>query len=253
MNRRLLGLSLAALVAFAAIPARADDADKDAVAVLDKAIKALGGEEKLAKAAGYSWKTKSVISFGGNENEMSGTAITKGLGAYKAEMNGNFGGNEFKVLIILDGDKGWRQMNDQIQPLDGDALANEKRTVYLQAAASTVLPLKGKEFKVASAGEEKVGDKPASVLKVTGPDGKDFKISFDKESGLPVKQVAKVAGFMGEEVEQETLYSDYKEFGGIKKATKLEVKRDGETFVKSDLSDLKVLDKVDAGTFAEPK
>jgi len=252
MTRSLVALFAAALL-LPTVPARADDADKDAVAVLDKAITALGGEEKLAKAAGYSWNTKSVISFGGNENEMTGKATTKGLDSYRAEMNGNFGGNDFKILVVLAGDKGWRKMNDEVQPLDGDALANEKRTVYLQAASTTILPLKGKEFKVTSDKEDKVGDKPASVLKVTGPDGKEFKMWFDKETGLLVKQAAKVAGFMGDEVEQETLYKDYKEFGGIKRATKVEVKRDGEKFVESDLSDLKVLEKVEDDTFAEPK
>src|SRR5207302_437956 len=66
------------------------------------------------------------------------------------------------------------------------------REVYLQLVPVTVLPLRGKGFKVKTAGEEKVGGKAAVVLEVTGPDSKDFKLSFDKESGLPVKMVAKV-------------------------------------------------------------
>ena len=71
--------------------------------------------------------------------------------------------------------------------LGDDEVAREKRNLYLQIVPVLLVPLKGKGFKVESAAEEKVGDKPASVLKVTGPDGKDFTISFDKESGLPVK------------------------------------------------------------------
>jgi hypothetical protein len=114
-------------------------------------------------------------------------------------------------------------------------------------------PLKGKGFKVEAAGTEKVGDKPAAVLKVTGPDGKDFKIYFDQESGLPVKQVAKVIGFMGEEFTQETSYAGYKDFGGIKKATKVEGKRDGEKFIEQEITDFKPVEKVDPKTFTEPK
>jgi hypothetical protein len=137
--------------------------------------------------------------------------------------------------------------------MDKDALANEKRNAYLQAAPVTLLPLKDKAFKIESAKEEKVDGKPADAIKVTGPDGKDFTLYFDKESGLPVKLVAKVAGFMGDEATQETTYSDYKEFGGIKKATKIQVKRGGEKFLEQQISDFKVLDKVDAKTFTEPK
>jgi hypothetical protein len=132
-------------------------------------------------------------------------------------------------------------------------LANAKRMIYLQVLPSTLVPLKGKGFKVESAGEAKVGDAPAAVLKVTPPDGKEFKLFFDKSSGLPVKLEAVVAGFNGEDYTQETTYSAYKDFDGIKKATKVESKRDGNPFMTSEVTEFKLLDKVDAETFAEPK
>jgi hypothetical protein len=97
-----------------------------------------------------------------------------------------------------------------------------------------------------------VDGKPAVGIKVTGPDQKDFTLYFDKESGLPVKLTAKVVGFQGSEHDQETFYKDYKDFDGIKKATKVESKRDGEDFSKSEITEFKVLEKVDAQTFAEP-
>jgi hypothetical protein len=70
---------------------------------------------------------------------------------------------------------------------------------------------------------------------------------------VPVKQVAKVMGFQGQEHTQETTFADYKDFGGIKKAAKVEIKRDGEKFQEMDITEFKVLDKVDPETFAEPK
>jgi hypothetical protein len=65
--------------------------------------------------------------------------------------------------------------------------------------------------------------------------------------------VAKVISFGGQEVTQETTYSNYKDFGGIKRATKVESKRDGEKFIDAEITDFKVLDKVDPKTFAEPE
>ncbi len=65
--------------------------------------------------------------------------------------------------------------------------------------------------------------------------------------------VAKVIGFNGEEYVQDSTFSDYKDFGGIKKATKVSTKRDGEDFLEGEVTDFKVLDKVPAETFAEPK
>ncbi|TMQ33295.1 MAG: hypothetical protein E6K70_13850, partial [Planctomycetota bacterium] len=58
--------------------ARADDA-KDPQAILDKAIKALGGEEKLSKVKAASWKGKGTINFGGNEMEFTSQTTAQGL------------------------------------------------------------------------------------------------------------------------------------------------------------------------------
>ena len=221
--------------------------------VLDKAIKALGGESKLAKATAFSRKVKGKISFGGNDSEFTSESTIAGLDRYQSTFEGDFGGNKVKGVTVLNGDKGWRKFGDNKFEMDKDTLANEARTIYLQVVPSTLLPLKGKAFKVESATDEKVGDKPAAGLKVTGPDGKDFTLFFDKESGLPVKSVAKVRGFQGEEFTQETLYSDYKDFGGVKQATKVELKRGGESFLKQEITEFKVLEKVDPKTFSEPE
>ena len=250
MKRFFVAILTTILLTCPARLTRADD--KDATAILDKAIKALGGEEKLKKAETATWKTKATITFDGNESEMAIHSTVQGLDRYRAEIEGNFGGNEFKGVVVLNGNKGWRVFGEKMD-IDEDGLANEKRRVYLEAIPSRILPLKEKGFKVELAGEEKVGDKPAVAIKVTAPDGKDFKLYLDKESSLPVKLVAKVIGFGGEEFTQETTYKGYKDFDGIKKATKHDSKRDGEDFIKAEITEFKVLDKVDAKTFAEPE
>ena len=250
--KRFLGAWLAAvLFTGQGTPLRADD--KDATAVLDKAIAALGGEEKLAKAGTATWKAKGTITFNDSENPIKTRTTIQGIDRHRAEFEGDFNGNEVKGVTVLDGDKGWRKFGDDSQELDGEALATEKRRAYLQAAPATILPLKGKGFKVETAPEEKVDGKPAAVIKATGPDGKTFTLCFDKESGLPVKMTATVRGWQGEDFTQETTMSDYKDFGGIKRATKTESKRDGNPFVKLDITEFKVEDKLDPDTFAEPK
>jgi hypothetical protein len=251
--KRLLGALFAITLATGpAITARADD--KDPTAILDKAIKALGGEEKLKKAEALSWKSKGTITLGGNENEVKVHATAMGLVHYRQDLDGEFGGEPRRIVIVLAGDKGWRKFGEEPMAMDDDGVANQKRNTYLLVVPMTLVPLKGKDFKLEAAGEEKVDDKPAVGIRVTGPDQKDFTLYFDKESGLPVKQVAKVAGFQGDEHTQETTYKDYKEFDGIKKATKVESKRDGENFLKSEITEFKVLDKdkVDPKTFSEP-
>jgi outer membrane lipoprotein-sorting protein len=246
--RKLLGVVLATTLVFVVTSSsRADDSD--AKSILEKAITALGGAEKLAKIEAFSMKAKGTVVFGGNESDATTEVTYKGLDHYRREIDTD----QFHGVVVLDGDKGWRKFGDNASTIEGDGVANEKRNTYLAVIPITLVSLKKEGFKFEAAGEEKVGDKPAVILKVTGPDGKDFTLSFDKESGLPVKQVAKVIGFQGQENTQETTYADYKDFGGIKKATKLSVKRDGEKFQDLEVTEFKVLDKVDPDVFTEPK
>jgi hypothetical protein len=113
-------------------------------------------------------------------------------------------------------------------------------------------PLKEKAFQTKPAGEVKVDDKPAIGLNVTGPDGKDFNLFFDKKSSLPVKLEVRM-GSGGKEFRQETIFSDFKDFNGIKRATRLERRREGKKILEQEILEFRVLDNVAPETFAEPK
>jgi hypothetical protein len=252
MARFIAAAFVAVLILGSGREARAEGG-KDATAILDKAIKALGGEEKLAKVKAATWKSKGTLTLMGNDNEVSSQTTVQGLDHFRQEFEGEFGGNKIKGVTVVAGDKGWRKFGENQMALDKAAVAVTKRTVYLTMVPITILPLKGKGFKVETAAEEKVDGKPAVGVKATGPDGKEFLLYFDKESGLPVKLKATVVGFMGEDFALETTYGDYKEVGGIKKATKYKSTRDGEKYQDQQVSDFKALDKADAKAFAEPE
>lgn len=251
MSRSMFVLLVPVGLVLTAPAARADE--KDAVAIVDKAIKAVGGEEKLSKANVITWKSKGVINFGGNESPISSTATAQGIDHYRTEVMFKIMDNEAMVQVVVAGDKGWRKFGDMGGELEGDQLANEKRRVYLGVVPIKLLPLKDKAFKIDTVGEEKAGGKTLKGIKATGPDGKEFKLYFDAETGLPVKMIATVVGFQGEDFEQTTNYADFKEFDGIKVATKVEVARDGEKFQSAEISDFKVLDKADPKLFASPE
>ncbi len=246
MKRFLVATLMTLFVLAQSSPIRADE--KDAKAVLDKAIKAIGGEEKLAKVGAFTYKSRGVITFNDNDNAFESQVTIQGLDHHRND----FGNDQFKGVIILNGDKGWRKFGDNLMPLDDFGVAREKRTTYLQFASTLLLPLKGKGFTIDSAPDQTIDGKPAAAVKAIGPDGKDFTIYFDKESGLPVKQVAGVLGFQGEGITQTAVFSDYKESGGIKKAMKVEFKHDGKPFLKLDISEFTPLEKAAADTFNEP-
>jgi hypothetical protein len=222
--------------------------DDEARAILNKAIKVMGGEEKLKKVVACSWSSSGFAKVGGRVNEVIVAVTFKGLNQVRRE----YGSKGPYRLMVLDGDKGWYLSRGQYQPMDGDAIANEKRNIYLQVIPTLLVPLKSHGFKYEHAGEDEVDDKPASILKVTGPDGKDFMLYFDKQSGLPVKQVVKSIGADGKEQTEEVTFGGYKDLGGIKKATSIEVRNDSPSVSFIEINDFKVLDDVPPATFARP-
>ena len=227
--------------------------EKDVEAILDKAIKALGGEDKLTKIQAVAWKGKGKMIVGDNqEHEFTSQTIAQGLDHFRSELEveGVFG-RQLRMLSVLNGDKVWLSVGGMALRPD-DALAGLKRSAYLALIPVTVVPLKGPGFKVQAAGEEQVEAEPAFVIKVTCPDGSDMAISFNKNSGRPVKVAGKVFALDDQEVMQETIYGAYRDFGGIHVATRLEVKIDGKPYRRQELTEFKILDTVKPSTFSTP-
>ena len=97
--RRYISASLAAVVLFVpSAPARAHD--PEATLILDKAIKALGGEEKLSKATAISWKSKATIKVNGKDTEFNTEVTIEGLDHHRTE----FGNDQFKRVVVLAGE-----------------------------------------------------------------------------------------------------------------------------------------------------
>jgi hypothetical protein len=251
MERFLVAFLVTVFVSGLGRTVSADDTDVNAI--LDKAMKALGGEDKLGKIKVATWKAKGKITLGdGKEHEFTGQTTMQGLDRFRSEVEVKFlDATKLRFLAVLNGDKAWHTVGDMNLYPDA-AVARMKRTVYLAVIPATLAPLKGEGFKVRAAGEENVGGRPAVDLKVTCPDGKDMTISFDKVSGLPVKAVGKVFTLDGREVTRETTYGDYKDFGGIKTATRLESRMDGKPDRKQEVTEFKVLDKVDPLAISTP-
>ncbi len=78
--------------------------DKDVAAILDKAMKALGGEEKLSKLEAVTWKTRGVmkISFQGPERFKFTDELTI-AGLDRLKSNKDFGGVKTAARIGFKG------------------------------------------------------------------------------------------------------------------------------------------------------
>ena len=256
--KRLLAPALALLLASPA-PARADDTDVKAV--VDKAVKALGGEEALARAGAFSYTTRSLRRVReGSPNEVVTRTTVQGIERHRTEAFAPgpvVEGDRAESLNVSDGDRGWLEVRGQVRELNAQLVASYRLLTATDAASVNLAPLRDGSSKVEASGEEAVDGRPAVGLKVTRPEG-TFTLYFDKESGLPVRWKSRVILQTGSPGRDYSMtYHDYKDFGGLKVATRRlwSSIQGGEQKgnLVMDLTDFKALDKVDPATFAKPE
>jgi hypothetical protein len=192
--------------------------DREVAAILSKAMKALGGEDKLSNIEAVTWKTTGWMNmlFQGPEHfKCTGELTIAGLDRSRSELILESGGGKARTISVLNGDNAWLDCGHGPKPTRH--APGLKRSLYLAMIPVTLAPLRDQRFKIESGRDEKVGDRPAAVLNVTCPDGETIKVSFDKESGLPLKAAGKASLFddaaLNLDFTLEVIYSKYKDFG----------------------------------------
>jgi hypothetical protein len=247
--RRIFGWSTAAVVLALAVTAKAkaDDADQ-ARAIIDKAIKAVGGEEKIAKFKTQTWKNKGTYYGMGDGVPYTAIYAVSWPDKSRFEVEGGF------IIVAINGDKGWMQaMGGEVHEFTKEEMVEQKDGQH-HGLVTTLLPLKDKAYTLSLLDETKVADKPAVGVKVSCKDRRDVNLYFDKDSGLLVKSESKVKvpEEGNKEVNQETLYDDYQQVEGAWIAMKIAVFRDGKKYAEGENFDIKIVDKLDEKLFAKP-
>ena len=239
------------LVVGVSVSARADDS-ADARALVDKAVKAHGGQDKLDKFAGQVVKFKGQFHGMGQAVPMTGEVAVQGATRQKIDVEVEAGGQKFQVAFVLNGDKGWAKIGNETKEMTKDELAEAKEQAYAGWVA-TLAPLKDKGFTLATVGEIRIDKRPALGVKVTSKGHRDVDLYFDKESGLLVKVETRVKDEgSGQEVTEETFPGEYKDVQGTKQAMKFTVKRDGKLYMEGEATEVTLAEKLDDNVFAKP-
>lgn len=249
--RRLLQLMLA--VGLASGVSQRACADDESKAVLEKGIKALGGEAKLVKLRAGRSKTKGNLEINGSTIPFTGDSTMQLPDRLKIVMQLDANGQEIRIVQVVDGDKGWINANGQTMDLPDVLLGELKESLYAAKVETLVPLLKEKGFILTSLGESKIDDRPAQGVKVASAGHKDIELYFDKENGLIVKRSrTALDGSTMQEILQESSFRDYKDVDGLKRPTKIAIQNDGKKFLDGEMSDYKFVDKFEASEFAKP-
>jgi hypothetical protein len=249
--RLLMVLAVSALTGAGAVWA---DEQVDAKALLGKAIKAMGGPDKLAKLGTVAGKARLTASRNGQEMVVDIDGIWQGLSQYRADMDIHDGNQILKGTLVLNGVKGWFKKMDKTEDMP-EGLAPFIQNFFYAARMPQLLPaLTEPGYTLAPLGEVKIGDKTAVGVTVSHKDFKDVSLFFDKESGFPIKsEIRLMEPRRDNETTIECHYGDYKDFDGVKLCGTITVKMSNENHeFKLELSELKAANKLPDDRFDMP-
>jgi hypothetical protein len=246
--------------------APAKDEQAEAQAILDKAIKALGGEKNLTKLTSFTVKIDSRCFF---PKFCSASQVTEfscdcdgrlhWLSVLELErVKGTF--VHLRRETVINGDQSWNAMNGKPRDSTTEEMAIAKEMLEDCLVTYLAIPqfplLKGKSYKLTPLGDCKVGETSAVGIKAVREGRQDIQLFFDKDTGLPLKRswVRKLK--LGPQLitdKHEVLYDDYKEVGGVKYPAKLRISIDDKETEAAEITELKIVEKFDEKTFAKPE
>lgn len=245
-------LALGVLLAAVTGPARADNT---AQAIVDQAIKAHGGKEKLAKTAFFVRTVKGKIEGAGKPVEFAGTALfhLPDQARWTLELQG---AQKWLMTLAINGDKGWRLGGGEAKEMSKQEWQEQHERAYA-GWLTTLLPLKEKEFTLAvipkakKDKEDMVGDEAVVGITASRKGYPDVKLYFSKKSGLLLKteRRGKEAGILFTMV---YLFSGYKEFDGVMMPTSRQELANGKKVVEWTATDYKFPSKPPEGAFVKP-
>jgi hypothetical protein len=249
--RRLL-VAVGVILA-AAVPVQAQD--DGAVAVIEKALKAQGGADKMAALKAYTAKGKGTVVLMDTTIDFTIEVFAQKRSKLKEAVKLSVNDMNINIVKVVVGDSGWQSIEGQVTDLTKEEMKEHEDDQYIDSITDLLPLTSDKSFKLSPLDEIKVGDKACVGVQVAKKDKRDVKLYFDKKTNLLVKM-----DYRGphpvtkEEVAHEKLFSDYKEFvPGLKLAAKELYNVDGAKFIDSETIEIRSMEKFDDSVFARPK
>jgi acetyl esterase/lipase len=244
-------LLLAGLTLALPLPARCDAAD-DVRAVLEKAIKAQGGEAKLTRLRVMHFKAKGTVKLA---SEVPFTLETSWQWP-----------NQLKNVVTLDtakpttliesiaGEERWSSEDGKPGSLGGVKLDELRSQAHVRRLL-LLTPLRDDPlYELSLLDEIRIDDRPAVGIRVACPGERDVKLYFDTASGRLVKLERRIYDDSAKkEVLQEEFFSDYQNSDGVTTARKHRWHRDGKKALEMTLTEVRYPDRLDAKLFADPR
>jgi hypothetical protein len=243
--------TLATLLALGLAAGPLAAADRDAaLAVVEQAIKAHGGADALTRAQTAVRTSTGTMFLFGKDLTFSDEMTWQLPDRFRLALDVGTGQDRTHLTMVVNPDKGWQMTGGMVMDLGPDRLEELRDEAYV-LWLTTLTPLRKDGFELTPLPEAKAGSRSAAVVKVASKGHADVRLFFDKDTGLLIKaeRRAREAGVM---VDKEYLYSDHKDFDGVKLPTKLQELINGKRFTDLANVSYKFPRSVNDAVFARP-
>lgn len=247
---RIVAALLAAILLCSPANSRAEENDPKAIVV--KAIKAHGGEEFLSKHKAGQLKSKGTMTLEGlGDVEFTSESAYMFPNKFKESIEMTVQGQTISVVTIANGDKCTIKANGSEVEVNDQIKSSLRDAQHMLKVGRLVALVKEKGFELSAAGEIKVDDKPAIGVRVTAKDQQEITLYFDKATSLLAKVEHKsVDPNTGKKIAEERILMEYKKNeAGIPMVKRLRVLRDGTVYMVADVTENKLLEKIDDSEF----
>lgn len=223
---------------------------KDAIAVLDKALEAKGGFDRLAKVKTFVWEGNAKLTIGGQTAPAS--VVKTFVIPDKLRLDMAINGGQLKASTVFDGANGWASQQPQGQAAQVVALPKGEvelgRGQIWRDNDFILLRHKAEGARARKLDDRKVGAAPHHAIEITSKDGKQAVVLLiDKKTHM-------VAGmdFTEQGLEVKERYARYKKVDGIQVAQERSTDSD-QLKLEVAMTKASFETKVDPSTFAKPK
>jgi hypothetical protein len=250
---RLITICAVAITLFLQPPAHSQAQD-EARAIVNRAIKAMGIDKDSDDFKGMRMKSKGTLEIMGMTLNISQSVTIRYPNQFRESVELDVNNMKVPVVTVFDGKQGWVEVNGQVAMKFDDKINGEMKEVASLIRMSRLKPLLDKKYQLAVIGEVKVDEKPAVGVRVSTKGAKDVSLFFDKQTGLLTKverQALDVTS--GQEIQEERIIRSYQDKDGRKLPHQVSVQRDGKKFLDVEVTEFSNLDNVDASEFEMPK
>lgn len=249
---RNLPLAVWLLLGMAWLARGQDNKDLSPRDIVDKAIKAQGNPQKVAKLRAAHAKGKGKLEL------MGGISLTLEVyfqfpDKFKNVIDAEINGMNVPIIQVFDGKNFWISVMGKVMELKDEKIIKESQeTLYLERLTMLV-GLTAKDIELSLLGETKIDGRAALGVRASSKGHRDINLHFDKKTFLLLKTEYRGFDAMNDkEINVEKFFSDYKESDGIHWPRRLRVRQDDKDFMQLEITEYNLPEKHDDSVFAKP-